>query len=110
MDHRTNTPIKPSDIHLDNLSYLSLNSNQLSSVPSILKFVPTLKQLHLHMNKLTDLRELCRSQFRGLEVLDVGNNRINEVPIALVYYLASLTMLAVNNNDAKSIPNWLGSH
>lgn len=62
------------------------------------------------MNKLTDMRELCRSEFSGLEVLDVGNNRISEVPIALVFYLANLTMLVINNNDATSIPNWIGFH
>ena len=72
------------------MSYLSLNRNNLTKVPSICKHLPELKQLHLHINRLTDVKELCRKEFAKLEVLDIGNNRISEIPIAIPYYLAKL--------------------
>lgn len=76
-----------SEVSLAALTYLSLNGNNLTQVPPVLKFLPRLQQLHLHMNRIGDLRELCRKQFARLEVLDVGNNKIREVPVALVHYL-----------------------
>ena len=97
-------------MELHSLSYLSLNRNALSKVPSICKYLPALKQLHLHMNKLTDVKELCRPQFGSLEVIDIGNNRIAEIPIALPFYLAKMTTLAMVNNDCLNLPHWLGFH
>lgn len=34
----------------ESLSYLSLNGNQLKSVPTVCKAFPKLRQLHMHMN------------------------------------------------------------
>ena len=62
------------------------------------------------MNRITDIRELCRKEFENLEVLDIGNNKIREMPTALVFYLANLTMLAMVNNDVTSMPAWIGFH
>ncbi len=62
------------------------------------------------MNRLTDIRELCRPEFANLEVIDIGNNRIAEIPIAFPYYLAKLTTLAMVNNDCIALPHWLGWH
>jgi Leucine-rich repeat (LRR) protein len=60
----------------NSLTYLSLNGNKISEVPGICKTLPKLQQLHLHMNCLTNVREMCRSSYSKLEVLDVGNNKI----------------------------------
>lgn len=109
-DSKTGAPIGRGDVQLDMLSYLSLNRNQIPKIPSICKYMPALKQLHLHQNKLTDIKELCRSEFAELDTLDVGNNRITEIPIALPYYLAKLTTLAAINNDLLTLPHWLGFH
>ena len=62
------------------------------------------------MNKLTDVRELCRSEFANLEVIDIGNNRVTEIPIALPYYMGKMTTLAMVNNDCLNLPHWLGYH
>lgn len=62
------------------------------------------------MNKLTDVKELCRPQFAKLEVIDIGNNNVSEIPIALPYYLAKMTTLAMVNNDCITLPHWLGFH
>ena len=59
---------------------------------------------------MTDVREVCRKDFEHLEVLDIGNNKIREIPIALVFYLANLNMLAMINNDVTSMPYWIGFH
>ena len=42
--------------------------------------------------------------------MDLGNNKIREVPIALVYYLSKLNMFAMVNNDVTHMPNWIGYH
>ena len=62
------------------------------------------------MNRLTDIRELCRKDFENLEVLDIGNNKIREMPTATAFYLASLTSLTMPNNDVTSMPAWIGFH
>jgi len=98
------------DVDWPNLSYVSLNSNAMTEVPSILKFLPKLKQLHLHMNKLTQVRELCRREFENLDVLDLGNNKITEVPVALAHYCKSLGTLNLINNDLAALPSLLGLH
>lgn len=64
-----------------------------------MKYLPKLQQLHLHMNRITDVRELCRKQFRNLEILDLGNNKVKEVPIALIHYLSNLNLINLVNND-----------
>lgn len=62
------------------------------------------------MNKITDVRELCRKSFSRLEILDLGNNKIKEVPVALVHYMHNLTLLNLVNNDLFNIPPLLGHH
>ena len=56
------------------------------------------------------MREICRQEFEGLEVLDIGNNKVREIPVALVYYLANLQMFAMVNNDVQMMPFWIGFH
>jgi len=47
------------------------------------------------MNKIGDVKELCRKQFLKLEVLDLGNNKIREIPIALIHFLENLNLLNI---------------
>ena len=89
---------------------MGLNGNQIEAIPHILKFLPELRQLHLHANRLTEIRELCRSDFKSLEVLDVGQNKIRELPIAFVHFLSNLTSLTISNNDIDKLPPLLGFH
>lgn len=62
------------------------------------------------MNKLTQVRELCRRDFENLDVLDLGNNKISEVPVALVHYCKNLSTLNLVNNDLFGLPSLLGLH
>ena len=64
----------------------------------------------MHMNRITELNELCRSEYNSLEVLDVGSNKIDKVPIALVHFLPNLTSLNLSNNDLVNLPSLLGLH
>jgi hypothetical protein len=82
----------------------------LTRVPPVLKFFPKLLQLHLHINRITDVRELCRKAFNKLEVLDLGNNKIRELPVALVHHMPSLTLINLINNDLANVPPLLGLH
>jgi len=36
---------------------------------------------------------------KGLEVLDLGGNKLSNIPIALIKYLENMTSLALMNND-----------
>lgn len=52
--------VRRDQIDLPLLTYISLNGNQLTRIPTVLKNLPNLQQLHLHINKITDVKELCR--------------------------------------------------
>lgn len=39
------------------------------------------------MNRLTDVAELCRPAYEQLQVLDIGNNKVRELPVAFVHFL-----------------------
>lgn len=74
-------------VRLESLTYINLNGNQLSEIPKLLQYVPNLAQLHMHMNKVSSLNVLCRDRFNSLEVLDLGGNKVTEVPVAFVKML-----------------------
>jgi Leucine-rich repeat (LRR) protein len=40
--------------------------------------------------------------------LDISNNKIQEVPVALPFFLSNLTALSLGNNDLVKLPNLIG--
>ena len=64
----------------------------------------------MHMNRITNVRELCQSDFNSLEVLDVGSNKIDKIPIAMIHFMPNLTTLTLINNDLVSLPSLVGLH
>ena len=64
----------------------------------------------MHMNRITNVKELCQSDFNSLEVLDVGSNKIDKIPIALIHFMPNLTTLTLTNNDLVSLPSLIGHH
>ena len=79
-------------------------------MPIFLKFLPSLKQLLMHMNKITDIKPLCCKEFSNLEVLDLGANKIQQLPNAFVHFLGKLIQLTLSNNDLGQLPHLLGFH
>lgn len=96
--------------NLPSLNYVCINGNALTAVPPIAKMLPALKQLHLHMNQIDSMRELCRPSFAGLEILDLGGNKIAEMPGAFMHYCKSLIQLTLTNNDLNRLPHNIGVH
>lgn len=64
----------------------------------------------MHQNKIADLSEICQSKFEKLEVLDLGANKIQNIPNALVYFLRNLNSLVLVNNDIFTLPPLFGFH
>ena len=62
------------------------------------------------MNKVTSVNILCRDRFNSLEVIDLGGNKLTDIPIAFVKFLQNLTQLILINNDIQKLPNILGQH
>ena len=102
--------IERHQVKLVSLTHLNMNGNLLTEIPEVTKFLPNLKQLHLHMNKITSVRLLCRPAFSGLETLDLGGNKMTEVPVALIHYCKSICQLTLINNDIQRLPNLIGMH
>ena len=102
--------LNKSHVKLVNLTYLNLNGNQLDHIPQCFKYLTGLRHLHLHQNRISDISELCRRNFDKLEILDLGQNKLSEIPIALVHFLVALTGLTVTNNDLLALPPLLGLH
>lgn len=62
------------------------------------------------MNKVTSVTELCRDAYQNIDTLDLGQNKVQEVPTALLFYLKNLTQLTLLNNDIQKLPHLLGKH
>ena len=102
--------LKQEHVDWPSLTYINLNGNALTAVPYILRYMPNLRQIHLHMNKVASVNELCREAYSGIDTLDLGQNKIQEVPTALLYYMPNLNQLTLLNNDIQKLPNLLGKH
>lgn len=82
----------------------------MTEIPYFTMFLPSLKQLHLHMNKITSVNFMCRSAFSSIETLDLGGNKIVEMPTAFIHFLKNLRILMIANNDIQKLPNLIGKH
>ena len=97
-------------IRMESLSYLNLSNTNLHEIPATLKKLPSLSTLHLSHNHIHDIKELCREEFSGLQVVDVSNNKISIIPKAFGIFLTELNFLNVVNNEIGKLPYNLGIH
>ena len=96
------------EILLHSLVTLDLSNNRLTAVPSALKHLPSLSNLFLAFNQITDLSKLCRPGFESLFVLDLSNNKLASIPNAFAYYVKNAQNLNFANNDLAKFPHNIG--
>ena len=91
----------------ESLSYLDLNHNNLSELPSTLPSLNYLARLDATNNRLTDLPKNIWSA-PSLFSLDVSNNDIRIIPEGSKK-ATSLRTLLISNNSVALVPSELGS-
>lgn len=112
---------------LVNLNELSLDHNDIVSLPTFLKTFSSLTSLDVSSNALTELPDNF-GLLTQLETLDVSDNKLGELPESLglssleelsirenlfsefpsvIANMTSLKELAVDNNTIAEIPDWI---
>jgi Leucine-rich repeat (LRR) protein len=81
---------------------LDLSNNSLSSLPSSIAHIKTLRKLDLSHNKLTTLPDFI-FDLPDLEMLVINNNQLTSLP-AGISKLKKLWRLEINNNRLTSLP------
>ncbi|KAH7542740.1 hypothetical protein FEM48_Zijuj02G0106800 [Ziziphus jujuba var. spinosa] len=89
------------------LTVLSLNQNQLTTLPSTLGELTSLRQLHVANNKLTGLPVEIKF-LTQLEVLKANNNRISTIP-ACIGDCNALTEVDLSSNLLSALPDTFGN-
>lgn len=89
------------------LSYLDLNSNNITQIPTEISALNELSYLYLDNNKITTIPAGALSTMNQLYVLWLNYNELSSVP-AEVLSRASLKVLRLGNNNLTSIPNSIG--
>ncbi|KMT05407.1 hypothetical protein BVRB_7g175350 [Beta vulgaris subsp. vulgaris] len=89
------------------LTYLSLDQNQLTTLPSSLGALTYLEQLHVASNKLASLPSEIGLLTR-LEILKVNNNRLTAIPPSLGD-CSSLIEVDMSSNLLAELPETFGN-
>lgn len=76
----------------------------LSSVPSYLPFLTSLKSLKLANNKISDINAKLLRPLSQLEVLSFGKNKLKDIPLSFLRYFPHLQNLAFSLNHLQIIP------
>ncbi|MBL3658791.1 DUF5018 domain-containing protein [Fulvivirga sediminis] len=87
---------------LSELTKLTLNNNDISSLPSEIDELKKLKELHLWYNKLISLPKEI-GDLESLKKLDVSANKLRALPSELGN-LTNLKFLYLDHNDLSTIP------
>lgn len=88
------------------LQILDLHGNALREVPSI-GATTTLKEFRLGGNKITELNGERLSPLTGLVCLELRDNKVSSIPVALTE-LKSLERLDITNNSVSELPFVMG--
>ncbi|GAX78678.1 hypothetical protein CEUSTIGMA_g6116.t1 [Chlamydomonas eustigma] len=96
----------PSEIAmLKKLKVLNLKENQISVLPSSIGGCKGLVELHLGFNTLSSLPDSL-SECSELKLIDVRNNKLQELCVGLCSL--KLSLLDLTNNDLRTLPPQLG--
>ncbi|CAG8542096.1 13118_t:CDS:2 [Funneliformis mosseae] len=102
------------EINLQSLKRLDVRQNKLKALdeshdatifhPSVK--LPKLKELLISLNQIKSLGPLLHTT-SNLEILDIGDNKLSEIPEGLIA-LKYLKRLDISNNELKHLPAELG--
>lgn len=85
------------------LEYLNLSENSIGSISDI-SFLKCLKELYLHGNRLTHLRQCDKYLPTSLEVLSLAKNNISDLnEICTLSNLCNLHSITINENPCVSM-------
>lgn len=86
-----------------NLEYLNLADNSIGSISDI-SFLRCLRELYLHGNRLTHLRQCDKYLPVSLETLTLAKNSINDLnEICTLSHLSKLQSLSINDNPCVTM-------
>ena len=90
------------------LKRLDLSGNQISITRVAIPALPELDELRLSSNGMTTLPQGIQG-LSTLSILDLGTNKLIELPESTILALGSLQTLDVSNNELKELPARLGN-
>ena len=93
-----------STLNAMNLQLLDLSGNELSEIPSCLRYMPKLDSILLANNQILSMQPLCRVEFKNLSILDVSSNKLDSIPNSLSSYLIQLQQFSLKNNSITKVP------
>ncbi|MEH2170527.1 MAG: COR domain-containing protein, partial [Nostoc sp.] len=102
LDNNQLSSLPPEFSQLSNLTTLSLDNNQLSSLPPEFSQLSNLTTLYLDNNQLSSLPPEF-SQLSNLTRLSLDNNQLSSLPSEFSQ-LSNLTRLDLDNNQLSSLP------
>nr|AGU68275.1 third variable lymphocyte receptor [Eptatretus stoutii] len=92
--------------HLSKLTYLSLSTNQLQTLPvGVFDHLVNLNKLYLQENKLKSLPPRVFDSLTKLTYLSLDNNQLERLPNGVFDKLTQLGTLYLLNNQLRSVPD-----
>ncbi|XP_053102046.1 leucine-rich repeat-containing protein 69 isoform X5 [Hemicordylus capensis] len=88
------------------LTVLNLGNNIFEEVPEQLKYLTSLKKLHLFGNKITRISPLIFDGLKNLVLLNLNNNQLSNLPVE-IHRLENLECVSLDNNQLQCIPKEL---
>ena len=90
--------------HLTNLIYLSINFNQISSLPKdVRRFLPNLNTLHLTANNIKTISSDELKGYENLNILNLDQNLIHSIGDNTFAKMSKLKVLLLGQNKLRSI-------
>jgi Leucine-rich repeat (LRR) protein len=92
--------------HFDWIQELNLSNNNLKLIPIFIFTLPNIRKLYLHHNKIMAIPSFASQQWAELQLLDLHNNSLTELPD--LSHCKNLTTLDCERNFLKTFPEGIG--